>query len=112
MIRRRKRRQYEGQGSRHATDFEGKAQLHADPFRSELDDENSMRKQLPSELQEDGIVVAELPSREPVGAEMDSSTGGTTHSRKTDELFIRVAIHTAAWLVTHRYSDSQKGVRT
>jgi hypothetical protein len=80
MIRRRKRRQYQERGSPHATDFEGKAQLHADPFRQELDGEGTMRKQLPSELQEDGIVVAELPSREPVGAEMDSNAAGTTHS--------------------------------
>jgi hypothetical protein len=82
IIRRRKRRRYQERRSRHSTDLEGKAQLPADPFRPELDGESTMRKQLPGELQEDGIVVAELPAREPAGAEMDSNTGGTNDSHE------------------------------
>ncbi|KAJ0417367.1 hypothetical protein BJY00DRAFT_315990 [Aspergillus carlsbadensis] len=76
VVRRRKRRQDTEKLSGQAIGFDGKAQLHADPFRPELEGESEARKQLASELQE-ASMVAELPARELVGAEMPSDTSGT-----------------------------------
>jgi hypothetical protein len=47
--------------------FDDKAQLHADEFRPELDG-LAVAKKKPVNVDED---LAELPAREPIGAEMD-----------------------------------------
>ncbi|KAL4782608.1 hypothetical protein BJX76DRAFT_287310 [Aspergillus varians] len=70
FMRRRQRRQGMEQNGVGKEEYEGKAQLHADSFRPELD--SAMLVKATSTDRIDG--VAELPAREPVGSEMDATT--------------------------------------
>ncbi|KAL2870123.1 uncharacterized protein BJX67DRAFT_378661 [Aspergillus lucknowensis] len=69
FLRRRRRQTALERERGRKSDYEGKAQLHADAFRPELDAVDAVKKIYPSELAQNE--VAELPAREPVGSEMD-----------------------------------------
>ncbi|KAL5050839.1 hypothetical protein BDW71DRAFT_203557 [Aspergillus fruticulosus] len=71
MFMRRRRKRWEIEKAAATGDgFDGKAQLHADAFRPELDGLGTAKKNVLS-VDEDEDGLAELPAREPVGAEMD-----------------------------------------
>jgi hypothetical protein len=76
LMRRRRRRRIEAQqrqGILASSDgYEGKAQLHSDPFRPELDGRGIVNEV--ASTSRETSVMAELPAREPVGGEMDSSS--------------------------------------
>ncbi|KAL2848414.1 hypothetical protein BJY01DRAFT_246426 [Aspergillus pseudoustus] len=72
MFRRRKQRIQIPRHGALGDGYETKAQLHADPFRSELDG-RGLVAEAPS--RSDGAsTIAELPARELVGSEMDSTS--------------------------------------
>lgn len=69
LMRRRRRRQMQ-QDSGFPDGFDGKAQLHADEFRPELEAVTPAKEK--STDPDEHRVVAELPARELVGSEMDA----------------------------------------
>ncbi|OJI98002.1 hypothetical protein ASPVEDRAFT_440636 [Aspergillus versicolor CBS 583.65] len=72
LMRRRRRRMQQNKGD---TDvFDGKAQLHADEFRPELEAEAMTTAKEKSTDPDRNSVVAELPARELVGSEMDATS--------------------------------------
>ncbi|CBF84379.1 hypothetical protein AN9056.2 [Aspergillus nidulans FGSC A4] len=83
LIRRRRKRQGTEEIGAAGDSFDDKAQLHADEFRPELDGLAIAKKRLVN-MDED---LAELPAREPIGAELDglgripSNLGMYNHDR-------------------------------
>ncbi|KAL3481074.1 hypothetical protein BJX99DRAFT_254052 [Aspergillus californicus] len=75
LMRRRQKRQT-AMGAASGEDHEGKAQLHGDGFRPELD-ANATTKKKTTLSALNSHAIAELPAREPVGGEMDASERGT-----------------------------------
>lgn len=71
LIRRRRRRMQ--QDNADTDEFDGKAQLHADEFRPELEAEAMTTAKEKSTDPDRNSVVAELPARELVGSEMDAT---------------------------------------
>lgn len=71
LMRRRRRRQMQ-QNNGDTDGFDGKAQLHADEFRPELEAVTIAKEK--STDPDENSVVAELPAREPVGNEMDATS--------------------------------------
>lgn len=72
LMRRRRRRMQ--QNNEHTDEFDGKAQLHADEFRPELEAEAMTTAKEKSTDPDRNSVVAELPARELVGSEMDATS--------------------------------------
>lgn len=70
LMRRRRRRQMQ-QDNGFSDGFDGKAQLHADEFRPELEAVTPAKEK--STDPDEHRVVAELPARELVGSEMDAT---------------------------------------
>jgi hypothetical protein len=76
LMRRRRRKRIEVQkqhGTLASSDgYDPKAQLHADPFRPELDGRGVVSEV--ASTSRETSVMAELPASEPVGSEMDSTS--------------------------------------
>jgi flagellar basal body-associated protein FliL len=69
MHRRQRQQQEVDSSTTPGNNYEGKAQLHADPFRPELDAVATVKGKALSPNESE---VAELPARELVGSEMDA----------------------------------------